>query len=328
MPGVDHRSPNFVQAQLQSATRADARAANEPAIRQSSSSLAAKKIVQANTEKKVEKNIETKEAINSLITQKAEQEKANHEIKKQKSVQADAFHKNDSTNTAKQNSSISQFAAEVQDKKQRQQETQRLAQNINNTQIGQARAKINNPQARAVSEEVQTSALVAQANVDSIDPDNLSKEEKQANKLLQEIFDRGGEKGKGFVSFARRELSKGRLAEIMDLIEGYHKTLKGNSQTASEMVESGEERLLTVKNMISSSNSEELQILNQKIVARPDAPVGFKHDQMLLRNRSGAERVAPPSFNKAAKLSKVEEVIRFVSTINNSVLTAPWDRVA
>jgi hypothetical protein len=328
MPGVDHRSPNFIQAQLQSATRAEARAANEPTIRQSSSSLAAKKIVQANTEKKVEQNIETKEAIDSLLTKKADQEKTNHEIKKQRSVQADAFHKNDSTNTTKQNSSISQFAAEVQDKKQRQQETQRLAQNINNAQIGQARAKVNNPQARAASDEAQASALVAQANVDSIDPDSLSKEEKQANKFLQEIFDRGGEKGKGFVSFARREISKGRLAEIMDLIEGYHKTLKGNSQTASEMVESGEERLLTVKNMISPTNVEELQILNQKIVSRPDAPVGFKRDQMLIRNLSGAQRVAPPSFNKAAKPTKVEEVIRFVSTINNSVLTAPWDRVA
>jgi hypothetical protein len=80
--------------------------------------------------------------------------------------------------------------------------------------------------------------------------------------------------------------------------------------------------------MVSASNTEELHLLNQKIIARPDSPVGFKLDQKYLRNLAGSERVAPPSFNKATKPSKVEEVIRFISTINNTALKAPWDKLA
>ncbi|MEY3370345.1 MAG: hypothetical protein RLZZ361_1015, partial [Cyanobacteriota bacterium] len=221
----------------------------------------------------------------------------------------------------------SQYAADIKDKKQRQQETQSLAQNINNAQLGQLRTKLNNPHNKSSAEETQTTSLASQAHLEAIDPD-ISNEEKRANKLLQEIHDRGGDKGKGFTAFARREISKGRLIDIIDLIEGYHKSLKGSSLSASEMVESGEEPLLTVKNMISSNNPEELHILNQKIVARPDASVGFKRDQLHVRNISGSQRVAPPSFYKSTKLSKVEEVIRFVSTIHNAVLNAPWDKIA
>ena len=92
--------------------------------------------------------------------------------------------------------------------------------------------------------------------------------------------------------------------------------------------QSGQERLLTVKNIVSPDNKEELQNLNQQIVARVDAPVGFKRDQMHLRNISGSERLPPPSFNKTAKPSQIEQTIRFVSTINNTVLKAPWDKLA
>ncbi|MEY3369580.1 MAG: hypothetical protein RLZZ361_250, partial [Cyanobacteriota bacterium] len=62
MPGIDQRKPNF-QNQLQSANRTEARTVNEPAIRQSSS-ISPKKIVQSHIEKKIEQNIEKKEAIN------------------------------------------------------------------------------------------------------------------------------------------------------------------------------------------------------------------------------------------------------------------------
>jgi len=323
MPGIDQRTQSF-KNQSQSATRAEKHASNVPTIRQS---VAANNIVQANTEKKVEQNIERQEINNNLQIKKNDQEKNIHNIKQQKNIQSDGFQKANAQSVTKSNLSVSQYAAEIKDKKERQKETQTFAQNINNAQIGQLRTKLNNPHSRSSAEEIQTTSVAAQAHLDAIDPD-LSQEEKRAHKLLQEIHDRGGDKGKGFAAFAHREVNKGRLGEIIDLIEGYYKTLKGTSLTAVEMVESGEESLLTVKNMVSSSNFEELQILNQKIVARPDAPVGFKHDQMLLRNRSVAKRAAPPSFNKAAKLSKVEEVIRFVSTINNSVLIAPWDRVA
>jgi hypothetical protein len=321
MPGIDQRQPNF-----QSASRAENQAVAKPAI--SHSSIAAKHLLQANKEKKIEQTLE-KQALNeNAFVNQQDQKYQNNEIKKQRATQADGFQKNDPSISNKHTTSVSQYATEIKEKKQRQQETQNLAQSINSSQIGQVRAKINNPQAKAPSEEIHTSALVAQAHLDAVDPDSLSQEEKQAYKLLDEISQRGAEKGKAFVAFAKREIGKGRLAEIMDLIEGYHKNLKGDSLTASEMIEAGQERLLTVKNMVSSDNKEELQILNQKIIARSDAPVGFKRDQAILRNLSASERQAPPSFNKTTKPSQIEQTIRFVSTINNAVLKAPWDKLA
>jgi DUF971 family protein len=80
--------------------------------------------------------------------------------------------------------------------------------------------------------------------------------------------------------------------------------------------------------MVSASNTEELHLLNQKIIARPDSPVGFKLDHKYLRNLAVSERVAPPSFSKATQPSKVEVAIRFISTINNTALKAPWDKLA
>jgi hypothetical protein len=325
MPGIDQRTPNFNSAPLPS------RQESVPHSAITQPSLAAKIIFKQNVEQKTDKNLETKEAINNLLTQKAEQEKTNHEIKKQKSAQVDGFSKADPTNPNKQNLSVSQYAAEISEKKQRQQETQKLAKNINDSQIGQARSSINNPQAKTSSQDAQTSALVAQAHVDSVDPDSTRQqtpEEKEAYALLEDIEKRGLEKGKSFAAFARREIGKGRLAEIKDLIVGYQKTLKGTSLTPSEMIEKGEETLLVARTMVSSDNPQELAMINNQIVVRPDASATFKIDQLLLRNRSAGERISPPSFYKPTQLSILEQTIRFVSTINNSVLPAPWDRVA
>ena len=320
MPGIDQRQPNF-----QSASRAENQAVAKPAI--SHSSIAAKHLLQANKEKKIEQTLE-KQALNeNAFVNQQDQKYQNNEIKKQRATQ-DGFQENDPSVSNKHTTSVSQYATEIKEKKQRQQETQNLAQSIHSSQIGQVRAKINNPQAKAPSEEIHTSALVAQAHLDAVDPDSLSPEEKHAHKLLEDIALRGADKGKAFVAFAKKEITKGRLAEIKDLIEGYHKNLKGDSLTASQMIEAGQERLLTVKNMVSSDNTEELQNLNQKIIARADASVGFKRDQAILRNLSASERQTPPSFNKTTKPSQIEQTIRFVSTINNAVLKAPWDKLA
>jgi len=323
MPGIDQRTQSF-KNQSQSATRAEKHASNLPTIRQS---VAANNIVQANTEKKVEQNIERQEINNNLQIQKNDQEKNIHNIKQQKNIQSDGFQKANAQSVTKSNLSVSQYAAEIKDKKERQKETQTFAQNINNAQIGQLRTKLNNPHSRSSAEEIQTTSVAAQAHLDAIDPDH-SQEEKRAHKLLQEIHDRGGDKGKGFAAFAHREVNKGRLDEIIDLIEGYHKTLKGTSLTAVEMVQAGQEPLLTVKNMISASNQEELKLLNQQISARPDVSAGFKRDQMAVRNRSGLNRVAPPSFCKPIKTNKLDDAVRFISTIHNTVLSAPWDKLA
>jgi len=328
MPGIDQKS-NFNSAPLPPRQES----VSQSAIKQSS--LAAKIIFQQNDEQKTEKKSEekqlTKEAIDNFLTQKADQEKTNHETKKQKSAQADAFSKADSANSNNPNLSVSQYAAEISEKKQRQQETQKFAQNINDSQIGQARSSINNPQAKTSSQEAQTSALVAQAHVDSVDPDSTKKptpEEQKAFDLLNEIETRGHDKGKQFAAFARRQIRSGRLTEIQNLIEGFHKNLKGTSLTASQMIANQEEKLLTARTMVDPTNVQELDRINNQIVARPDAPAAFKIDQMRLRNLSAGERISPPSFYKPIQLSKLEETIRFVSTINNSVLPAPWDRVA
>jgi hypothetical protein len=327
MPGIDQRTPNL-QAQLQSNSRVDLARSTDQAISRTSaqSSIAAKKIVQANTEKNLEVDNISKDAIDKLLTQKEDQDRSRNELKKQASSQADTFHNKDS-HPLRHSVSVSQIVADVNEKKQRQQESQRFAQNINSSQIGQARAKINNPQARVASEEAQASALVASAFQDTVDPDSKN-EEKQAQKLLQEIHDFAGEKGKAFVSFARREIEKGRYAEIKDLIAGFHQTIQNDSLTASGMVKAGNERLLTVKSMVGILNIDEQKIINQAMVERSDVSSDFKLTQKILRNMVSQERVAPPAFNKPFKPTKIDDAIRFVSEISSNVLTAPWDKVA
>lgn len=328
MPGVGNQSGGFNASQF-AAMRPEAKPSDkEPVIRRAtnSQSLAASRITKS-VEKQVEKQIDKQEATNEVLERRADNQKFHQDVKKQRAAQADGFHQSSDTASNVRGSNVSQFAAEVQDRKQRRSESQKFTQNLNNSKLGESLAKVTKAPTESSAEDSQVAALASQANAESIDPD-ASKAQKKADKQLQDIFARGGEKGKAFVAFAKREIDKGRLADIEDLIQGYHQTLKGTSLTAPEMVEAGEESLLTVKHMVSSDNTEELQMLNQKMTVRPDAPVGFKRDQMHLRNIASSERVAPPRFNRITKPTKIEEVVRFVSTINNSVLTAPWDKVA
>lgn len=328
MPGVGNQSGGFNASQF-SAMRPEAKPqdANQ-VIRKAtnSQSLAASRITKS-VEKQVEKQIDKQELTNEVLLRRADNQKINQEVKKQRATQADGFHQSKEAANEARGQSVSQFAAEVQDRKQRQTESQKFTQNLNNSKLGETVARANKSTPGSSPQDNQVAALASQANVETIDPD-ANKSQKKADKLLQDIHSKGGEKGKAFVAFAKREIEKGRLAEIEDLIEGYHQSLKGSSLTAAEMVEAGDESLLTVKHMVSADNHEELQMLNQKMLARPDAPAGFKRDQMHLRNLSSSERIAPPKFNRVTKPTKVEEVVRFVSTINNSVLTAPWDKVA
>jgi hypothetical protein len=330
MPGIDQRSPNF-QAQLQSNSRVDSTRATDQTISRTTAvaSVAAKKILQTKTQEKESQNALNQQVAQELLTQKADQQKDHATAIKQKSAQADAFKKNDtSNNPINYSASISQFAADINERKQRSQETRRLADSLNESNLEQFPTSANNPQSQTAAKTSQQSALVAGAFKDSVVPNSTDEEEKEVYKLLDEISAFGDEKGKAFASFAKREMAKGRYSEIKDLIHGFHQTLKNDRLTASQMVNAGNERLLTVQTMVSSSNTEELEILNKAMVARPDVSASFKLDQMYLRTNSGRERIEPPAFHKPIQPNRVEQVIMFVSTLNYSSLSAPWDKVA
>jgi hypothetical protein len=320
MPGIDQQKSNF-----QPSARHETRAPNDSVYNQTkSNSLVANKLASLNSNKEKSETIQNKIVNNANDAKTQDQRRYLAEQAK-----VDNFQKQEKNNNTPQllTTTISQYVAKSKEKKDRHQATQSFAQNIQDSQFGLVKAKVNNPQAKTSAEEIQTSAFVAQANVDAVDP-QPTPEEKKAYETLNEIEQRGGEKGIAFVIFARREIAKGRLELIKDLIYGYQTALQSQSLTASEMVAKGQEKLTTVKHMVSASNTEELHLLNQKIIARPDSPVGFKLDHKYLRNLAVSERVAPPSFSKATQPSKVEVAIRFISTINNTALKAPWDKLA
>jgi len=312
MPGIDHNKQRF-----KTASRA------ESSTTGSTISLAAKKIAQSHNNPS-NASLELPQSIQE--TKQTDQNVRNNLNLNQ--AQKDVFQKKQVQIPIKPSEGVSQYVAERRHQQNLQRDIQAQAQNINNANLGQVQVKERNPSSKTAAQVAHTSALVAQANLGSIDQDDDTKEMKEARKFLEEIRTRGGQKGQDFVAFATREIGKGRLNEIYTLIQGFHNNLKGKSLTPSEMIISGAEPIALVKNMVSVSNTSEMSILNSEIVKRSDAPSGFKLDQMHLRNLAGSERQVPPSFKKVAQLSQVEKVISFVSTINNAVLPAPWDKQA
>ncbi len=290
-------------------------------------SKATKVSTPAKTNKSVDKKLDQEKIQEQVLIKQTDAQQVQDKAKKQNSAQSDIFSsKNDSA--GERDVTVSQFASEVADRKRQTQKRQAFAQKL---QGGAETAAKQSPKSGKTEEaaDQNLSATVSQSQTESLDPD--AKAKRKAEKMLTRIAKEGGEKGRAFVEFARREVSKGRLAEIEDLIEGFHANLKGDSLTAAELVESGEEPVSILRHMVSADNTDDLAALNNQIVVRPDTEVGFKKDQAFLRNKdvANAERRLPPSFTKSMKPKKMEAAIEFISAFANKAINpAPWDAVA
>lgn len=276
-------------------------------------------------QKVVEKKVQEKNIQEEVFVRQSDAKQIQENVKQERSVKADVFTTKQDL-AAERDVSVSQFASDVADRKKQAEKRQDFAQNLNQSNLGSALAKPKTAKADAPVDQ-SVSSTVSQSSTESLDPD--AKAKRKAEKMLNRIAKEGGDKGKAFVDFAKREIAKGRQAEIDDLIEGFHDNLKGDSLTAAELVESGEEPVSILRHMVSVENTDDLNDLNNQIAVRPDTEVGFKKDQLMLRNKALAKKQLPPSFKKAIKPKKIEAAIAFISSFGNATnAPAPWDAVA
>ena len=171
----------------------------------------------------------------------------------------------------------------------------------------------------------QATAQVAQSQIESLDPD--AKAKKKLEVKLKRIFDEGGDKGKGFIAFVRREMAKGPLPEpIAELIDGFLETLRGTALSASEMMIEGNEPLITLRGIVAADNIEEQVAMQDSLSKSVVTSVGERSDLMSVRNliQTGV-KLSPPKPAHGLKPNKIDQAVEFVSSINKGNLYAPWD---
>jgi hypothetical protein len=276
------------------------------------------------TEKKSEKeNIPIEKEV---FTSREEIQKIQKDVSKDRSS-VDSFKQRENAEGKSNSKEISSQAAlkHFDEKKTQESKSKNFAQNIQNSELSLVKQGKEKSEIAKSQDETLTSTAVQSANVEETKPD--SKKNKQLNDKL-EIFQLGGDKGKGFVAFVKREMSKGELSEsIVDLVEGYFKTLKGKSLTVSEMITAGEEPLITIRSMVSSANKDEQIAIQDSLSKSISSSAGERADLMVVRNLDKPTiKSAPPKPEISVKASKIEKATEFVSSINFGSLSAPWDK--
>lgn len=251
--------------------------------------------------------------------------------KAQKALKIDTFNsRTEAARLRNEDAGIQNLTAHiVNDKELKRQQAQNFVNDINNSELNgkaAAEAKVEPD----VQQNQTLAATVMQSQVETLDPD--AREKKKTEDKLQKISSMGGEKGKQFVSFVRREMSKGPLSKsILELVDGFLENLRPkDSLTPSEMIVDGKEPLTLLRSMVASTDSEEIVQIRTSIANSSISSAGERVDLLAIRNlnRPGAKLVPPkPSVNSSQK-SFLEEAAEFAISINKGSLFAPWDNKA
>lgn len=265
-----------------------------------------------------------------LVEKALDRRQVNQELHKQVAKQragADLFQaRTNAGNSRQAQQHGAKFAGELNKEKELQRaKRQEFVKKVQNSKIISAKAgtKVNVSDSDALQKE-QVTANAAQAQVENLDPDARAR--KKLETKLERIFNEGGDKGKGFVAFVRREMEKGPLPEsIAELVDGFLETLRGSALTASEMIEAGEEPLITLRGVVAAENIEEQVAMQDSLAKSIVNSVGERSDLLVVRNLTPSFKKAPPRPEQNLKPNKIEKAIEFVSSINKGKLYAPWD---
>jgi hypothetical protein len=268
---------------------------------------------------------EQAEIVNVVLQRRLDAQEIHKRVGEDRAKQADSFTRSGEDTGAARAGQLSQFAGQVLDQNQREQlNRQRLAQNLNSAQLGQKAAP---GTSLDIADDQNLAANISQTAED-IDPD--AKAKKELNTKLKKIQERGGSKGKDFVRFVESQKNdKGLLSDsITELVDGFLETLRGDSQTPSEMITAGEEPLHAIRDKVDPNNIEEMQAMRASLANSNATSAAERAELFAIRKlqSQGTERVAPPKPEMdVIKLSKHETAIRFISSINLGVASTPWD---
>ncbi len=267
-------------------------------------------------------------------TQNHEDAKRVHDdLKKDKALQADTFKSRIEVGKSRSEVLLQQVAVkQLNDKEFKKQQAENFAKNLSESQLkGKANQGAVQQEPLSADKDQNLASNVVQSQIETLDPD--AKARKKLDDKLQKIYNSGSEKGKHFVSFVSREMTKGPLPKsILELVDGFLETLKPQgSQTPSQMIASGNEPISTLKSMVSATDLEELGQIQNSLANSVVASAGEKTDLLAIRNLLKVEvRQAPPpalvsNFNDRDNLKTAAD---FVISINRGVANTPWDAIA
>lgn len=240
---------------------------------------------------------------------------------------ADSFQKSSRSPVNPNKANLTQLADKIKKDQSLRERATEFAQKINAKQAS-------SPKSRALSvdkPEAQQNQHIAAQAIQSHDDLNTNKKSRKKKDpieaLVADIVQRGGDKGVKFAKFIQREQSKGPLEDsIVQLIHDYHATLKGDSKTAAQLVESGDENLNLMRSMIAAGDDLEASSLKNALSTAIANSPGERSDLLALRNLEKTEsKQVPPSPMQEAKRLPAELAVEFVNSINFGVIKAPWD---
>lgn len=265
--------------------------------------------------------------VNSVIQQQLDAQQIQDQVQRDRNTQVDSFQSSE-TAGANREETATNFSGQVSEQKYKENTNrQQLAQMINHAQLGHSSASSIKP---SVEENPQLASKVSeQISTENLDPD--AKAKKDLNAKLKRIQDAGGPKGKDFVRFVSSQINEKGLVpdSILELVDGFLQTIKGNSLTPAEMIKAGGDGLpiIAIKDKIAASNKGEIQELRRSLAESIAVSGAERADLLTVRNLNKPKaKMAPPKpMFSDAKLTKQEAAIGLIIAINNDSLATPWD---
>ena len=243
----------------------------------------------------------------------------------------DSFQKKISTpNEQATSKNLSQAVSLNKKDKDLKQQAKNFVQQMNNEGLAKAKSKVaftDKPEVQQ-NHQVVAQALQSQEDVGANQKQAKKKTKNPVDAKLEKIYTLGADRGKKFVAFVQRELAKGPLSESMlELVDDFYSTLKGDSLSAADLLKAGEENLNLVRTMVSSDNDSELSSIQNALARSVINSAGERADLLSLRNlQKNTQREAPPNPLQEIKKTPTERAIEFVASINLGTIKAPWDQ--
>ena len=262
-----------------------------------------------------------------VLEQQADKISTQDNVKRDKAKEADSFHSAEDINSTQQEQQASKFAGQILDRKQLELLTKQYTEKINQALIADGIA----PEAaldKEVAQNQNLASLASQTQLDSLDPDAKARNKKTEEKLENIIKD-GGDKGKNFAAFVRRQMSQGELAESMlQLVDEYLASLKSSSLSAPDMLEAGQEPIVTLRGMMAADNTEDHQRFNDNLANSTAGSAGERLDLMAVRNLNTDVRITPPQpLRMNSTPDSQTTAARYINSISQATLPAPWDNL-
>lgn len=267
--------------------------------------------------------------VSSVIQKQLDAQQIQDQVQRDRNTQVDSFQSREEAGVHREET-IANFSGQVSEQKYKENTSrEQLAQMINSSQLGQKISSGSSIKPTLEGNQQLASKLSEQISTENLDPDAKSK--KDLNAKLKRIQEAGGPKGKDFVRFVNSQTNeKGLVPDtILELVDGFLQTIKGNALTPAEMIKAGGEGLplIAIKDKVAKSNINEIQELRKSLAESIAVSGAERSDLLTIRNLNKSNtRIAPPkAMFSDAKLSKQEAAIGLIIAINTDSLSTPWD---